>query len=140
VIFWDTSALVKCYSALEAGHERAKNLLLGERGHKGSILLWPEATSAVVRRTAPDRRLGDSILRLLKDHLQRFDLMPIDDAQVELAVKLIRRKALRGADAIHLAAALSLARELGKGALRFASSDGDQAAAAKAEGLKVIEP
>ena len=139
MIQWDTSALVKCYAALEKGHARARNLLLRERGHKGSVLLWPEAVSGIVRKLGTDRRVRESLLALLKGHLKHFDLLPVDQAQLELAVKLVCKHRLRSADAIHLAGALLLARDLGRARLRFATADIPQAAAARAEGLKVVE-
>jgi predicted nucleic acid-binding protein len=76
---------------------------------------------------------------MLEDHLKHFDLIPVDQAQLEVAVRLIRKHRLRSADAIHLAGALVLARELGRGRVRFATADVPQAVAAKAEGLKVVE-
>src|SRR2546428_517646 len=114
MIHWDTSALIKCYVALEEGHARARSLLLQEKGHKGSALVWPEAVSAIVRKLRGDRRLRDSLLNLLDEHLKQFDLLPVDQAQLELAVKLIQKHRLRSADAIHLAGALFLARDLGR--------------------------
>ncbi len=139
MIFWDTSALIKAYGSLEKGHARAKNLLLRERGHQGSVLLWPEAVSGIVRKLGPDRRIRDSLLDLLEEHLRHFCLVPISEQQMELSVRLIRKHGLRAADAIHLAAGLSLARELGRSKIHFATADGEQARAAKAEHLRVIE-
>jgi predicted nucleic acid-binding protein len=139
VIFWDTSALVKCYGGLEPGHARARSLLLQEKGHKGSSILWPEAVSAIVRKLGANRRIRESLLRLCEDHLKGFDLMPLDQGQLESAVRLIRKHGLRAADALHVAAALVLSRELGRTRIRFATSDALQARAARAEGLKVFE-
>jgi len=44
---------------------------------------------------------------------------------------------LRSADALHVAAAFLLSKELGRG-LRFVTSDVEQAAAARSEKLRVI--
>jgi len=139
MIFWDTSALIKAYGSLERGHARAKNLLLREKGHQGSALLWPEAVSGIVRKVGHDKRLRDSLLGLLEEHLRHFSLMPISDQQMDLSVRLIRKHGLRVADALHLAAGVSLARELGRSRLHFATADTEQAKAAKAEHLRVIE-
>ncbi len=138
MIFWDTSAIVKCYAALEADHARAKNLLLGSTGHAASVLLRPEATSALVRRSGSDRRLRDSLLELLAEHLRHFHIMAIDDHQIDVAVRLIRKHSLRGADGVHLAAAASLATAAGRRGFHFATADLPQAKAATAEGLRVI--
>lgn len=140
MIFWDSSALVRCYFAREEGHTRANNLLFSEHGHQGSVLILPEATSAIVRKLGPDRRLRDSILRILDEHLKQFNLLPLDDAQIDRAVLLIRRHGLTAADAIHLSAAVALAREIGRSRFRFATADRAQAAAAGAEGLRVVDP
>jgi predicted nucleic acid-binding protein len=139
MIFWDTSALIKAYGSLEKGHARAKNLLLRERGHQGSVLLRPEAVSGIVRKLGPDKRVRESLLDLLEEHLRHFCLVPISEQQIELSIRLIRKHGLRAADAIHLAAGISLARELGRSRIHFATADGEQARAAKTEHLRVIE-
>ena len=139
MIFWDTSALIKSYGTLEVAHERAKNLLIREKGHKGSSLLWPETVSGIVRKLGSNRRVRESLLGLLEKHLKHFDLLPITDDQIELSVKLVRKHRLRAADAIHLAAALLLSRIIGRKRIRFATADAAQADAARGEELKVIE-
>ena len=137
MIFWDTSALLRCYDGQEPSHLRAKNLLLREKGHLGSTLLALEASSGIVRRLK-GKGQRSVLLGLLKDHLRHFDLVPLDQAQVDRAVRLVERHGLRAADALHLAAALLLAREIGRRALRFLSADVEQVQAAAAEGLRFI--
>ena len=139
MIFWDTSALIKSYGTLETDHQRARNLLLKEKGHLGSVFIRPETVSGIVRKLGSDRRVRESLLGLLEEHLKHFDLVPIDDDQIKLSVRMIRKHRLRAADAIHLAAVMGLSRELGKRKLRFATADGLQARAARREGLRVIE-
>ena len=139
MIFWDTSALIKSYGTLEPAHERAKNLLVGEKGHKGSSLLWPETVSGIVRKLGTNRRVRDSLLALFEGHLKHFDLVPITEDQIELSVKLVRKHRLRAADAIHLAAALLLSRVIGRKRMRFVTADAVQADAAHGERLRVIE-
>ena len=139
MIFWDTSALIKSYGTLEAAHERAKNLLTREKGHKGSSLLWPETLSGIVRKLGSNRRVRESLLGLLEEHLKHFDLLPITDDQIELSVKLVRKHRLRAAEAIHLAAALLLSRIIGRKRMRFVTADAAQADAARGEEFKVIE-
>jgi uncharacterized protein len=138
MIFWDTSALIKCYGASERDHERALNLLSRERGHKGCVLLKLETIGGLVRKSGPDRALRESLLRLAEDHLSGFDLIPADPALLDLGARLILKHALRAADALHLAAAVSLARVLGRRKLHFATADAEQADAAAAEHLKTI--
>ena len=137
MIFWDTSALVRCYARLEPGHARAVNLLASRERQAGSVLLLPEATGALTRFAGSDRALRDKIMESMRTHLSKFDLLPADIAQAELAAHFTGEHGLKGADALHVASACILVRELRRG-LRFVTSDVEQAAAARAEKLKVI--
>lgn len=139
MIFWDASALVRCFSG-EPGTSRALHWLHHDERHQGSVLLVPETTSAIVRRIGRDRRLAEKYLGVLHEQFNRFTLIPVGEAQIERAVRLIRTHALTAADAIHVATAVLHARDLGRTAFRFATCDGPQAAAARAEGLRVVEP
>jgi hypothetical protein len=71
--------------------------------------------------------------------LKQFDLVPVDQVQIDLSVRLVRKHALRSAGAIHIAGALGLSRELRMARPRLATADRPQAAAARSEGLKVVE-
>lgn len=138
MIFWDTSALLRCYEGSQASHARAKNLLLRERGHCGSALLRIEAVSGIRRRFGRDRAILASLLKIMNGHVDHFDLQPVDAAVLERGIALVERHAIRAGDAIHLASAVLLSRDLGRRNVRFASADREQANAASAEGLKVI--
>ncbi len=138
MIFWDTSAFLKCYAATEADHARALNLLTREKGHKGCAMLPLETISGLVRKSGANRALRDSLLALTQSHLDTFDLLPLDRPLLDLGSRLVVRHALRAADAIHLAAALLLARDLGRRTLHFATADAEQASAAAGERLKVL--
>ena len=74
MIFWDTSALLRCYEGNQASHGRAKNLLLRERGHCGSALLRIEAVSGIRRRFGRDRAMLASLLKTMRGHVDHFDL------------------------------------------------------------------
>ena len=74
----------------------------------------------------------------LLEHLDHFDLSPLDERVLEKGIELVNHHALRAADAIHLAAAILLARDLGRRQMRFTTVDTEQAKAASAEGLRVI--
>jgi predicted nucleic acid-binding protein len=139
MIFWDTSALLRCYEGDQASHARARNLLLRERGHCSSALLRLEAVSGIRRRFGRDRAKVASLLRTVNAHIDHFDLQAIDEAVLEKGIPLVERHGLRAGDAIHLASALLLARDLGRRHIRFASVDREQTLAASAEGLKVIK-
>jgi len=137
VIFWDTSALVRCYSKNEPGHGRAANILASKERQSGSVILLPEATTALARMAGKNRALRDKVLRDVRSALAEFDLLPADIAQAELAARFGVEYGLRGADALHVAAGFLLARELGRG-VRFVTSDLHQASAARSEKLRVI--
>lgn len=137
MIFWDTSALVRCYSKSEPGQGRAANLLASPERHSGSVILLPESLGVLARMAGSDRALRDKVLKDVRSALARFEMLPADIAQGELAARFAVEHRLRGADALHVAAAFLLSRELARG-LRFVTSDVDQAAAAKSEKLRVI--
>ena len=138
-MFWDTSALVRCYAPLEPGHARAMNFLLAEKGHRASAFIVPELVSAVVRKLGRDRRNRDALLKTIEEHLEYFNLANVDEEHLKVTSRLIRSHSLRDGDALHLASAIIFGRGLGKRRIPFLTADAEQAAAAKAEKLKVIE-
>ena len=137
--FWDTSALVRCYEGNQPVNLRAKNLLLERKRRFGSALVRLEAISAICRRFGPNKAQRSSLLALLEEHLKHFSLSPVDERVLSRAELLVDRYALRAGDALHLSAASLLAKELDRRQLRFVTADEEQLAAAKAEGLKVID-
>ena len=138
-MFWDTSALVRCYAPLEPGHSRARNFLLAQGGHRASAFIVPEVVSAVVRKLGRDKRNREALLRTIEGHLEYFDLVTIDEEHLKVTSRLIRAHFLRAADALHLASAIILGRGLGKRRLPFLTADAEQATAARAEKLEVFE-
>jgi predicted nucleic acid-binding protein len=138
MIYWDTSALVLCYEPRAKDHSRARNLLLREK-HVACALIQVEAVSAVVRRLGDDKRKAKAILDKMEEHLRHFVLVPLGEEVLEKAAAMAWAHRLRAADAIHVAAARNLARDLGRASFRVATSDIEQAAAARAEGLRVID-
>lgn len=139
MIFWDTSALLRCYEANEPSHVRAKNLLLREKGHVGSALIRLEAVSGIRRRFARDKGMLSTLVRTVRGHLDHFDLAPLEERVLDKAMAVIERHALRAGDALHLASAILLSKDLGRRQFRFATVDDEQGIAASAEGLKVIQ-
>jgi len=67
----------------------------------GSVLLIPELL------TKPMREAAETELEALAALLSRLDLRPTDEATAELAAALGASYALRAADAVHLATAVS---------------------------------
>lgn len=137
MIFWDTSAFVRCYSRNEPGQSRAANLLASRERQSGSVLLLPETMAALARMAGSNRPLRDKVLRDARSALGEFELLPADIGQAEMAARFAVDHRLRGADALHVAAAFLLSKELARG-VRFVTSDVEQAAAARSEKLKVI--
>lgn len=137
MIFWDTSALVRCYAAREAGHDRAMSFLASRERMSGSVLLLPEVSGALSRLAGANRALAAGLLRKFREDVAVFELLPTDIAHAELAARFAGEQRLRGADAVHLATACLFAREFRRG-FHFVTSDVDQAAAARSEKLRVI--
>jgi predicted nucleic acid-binding protein len=138
-MFWDTSALIRCYSPHEPGHARARNFLLAEKGHRASAFIVPELVSAVVRKLGRDKRNREALLKTIEEHLEYFDLVNIDEEHMQVTGRIIKAHFLRAADALHLASAIILGRGLGKRRMPFVTADAEQAIAARAEKLKVFE-
>jgi len=78
-----------------------------------------------------------ALLRRHESDLGNFYRVPVDARQADRALRLVREHALRGADALHLAAAMELHDEIPRG-FRLCSSDREQLRAARAEGLRTI--
>jgi len=138
-MFWDTSALVRCYDPGESAHARARNFLLAEKGHKASAFIVPELVSAVVRKLGRDKRNREALLKTIHEHLAFFTLSTLDEEHLEFTTRLIKRYSLRAGDAVHVASALILRKGLGKRTLAFVTADGEQAEAAREEKLKVFQ-
>jgi predicted nucleic acid-binding protein len=123
--FWDTSALVKVYSAAEVGHHEAVRLLHGPRArplrHATSMLVAVELVSALVRR------LGASDLATLALHqLESFSQMEMSERHRDLGTRLARTGIARGPDTAIAAQALVLAAVSGA-RLEFITADALQA-------------
>lgn len=140
MIFWDTSAFVRGYATGEPGYGHVRSLLLQSGDHAASLLLRPEATGAVTRRFHPDRARVRTVLDLMQEHLREFVFVGLDPALAATASRLASVHRLRGADAVHLASALTLRREIGRRGFHFVTADHEQAAAGRSEGLRVVVP
>lgn len=137
MIYWDTSALLKAYNADEAQHARATNVKETRCRHVSSALLRVELLGAVCSRHFGNKSLMKALMREAHEDLKNWTLLAVDP-YLEPAGALCERHGLRGTDAIHLASALTLRREVTR-KFRFASADRRQLAAAKVERLTVID-
>lgn len=139
MIFWDSSALVRLL-VTEPGSPECCRLL---REDSVVVVWWGtpvECESALQRRLREGSLTsGDAAqARRALDHLAAAWLeVPPGEELRRLARRLLRTHPLRAADALQLAAALSLAGR-GKEKLRFVSADQRLAQAADIEGLEVV--
>jgi len=138
ILYLDTSSLIKLY--LDEEHS---NLVRSWAGQAEilctSRVALPETLSALARRWRAgdlDKESFHAIRQAVTDEWAGFSTIDLNE---ELAAELAARLALRGFDAIHLAAAIEVARIDGVPAF-FSSFDKQLNRAAKAEGLAVLDP
>lgn len=137
--FFDTSAFVKRYVE-ETGSSMVRTAL---RSHSVVVarVTLAEAAAAVARaaRTgALTEAQRDVILARLPEDFTKLSVIEIRPALVARVPGLVVRYPLRAYDAIQLAAAGSV-RQTGL-AVEMWCADGDLAAAAMAEGFRVVTP
>ena len=156
VFFLDTSALVRLY-VLESGWQWLRNLVRSATAEPPTVqlcfcdLALPEAFSALrqiaqkpdaAARGVSRAALRQTLPRVRSDLLGAAGFVAIPaSACMPLAADLVERREIRGADAVHLAAALT-ARDTLAGSLpfTFVSHDAQQCEAAQREGLPVMTP
>jgi predicted nucleic acid-binding protein len=127
VTYLDSSAIVKLVvrepeSTALRGHLRRRRPLVS------SALARTEVARAVLV-------LGAAVMRRAQDVLDRIELVRVND-RVLLAAGTILPPDIRSLDAIHLATASLLGRNLSE----LVTYDGRLASAARANGLKVVSP
>jgi predicted nucleic acid-binding protein len=146
--YFDSSALVKLYVA-ETGSEWVNTAVQAEEQARVWIakIGIVEAASAIARHhrtgniTSPKRDL--LFQALLFDSRNRLALISESNKIIALAVNITQKHPLRGYDAVHLAAALELNKQLSENQLSsiiFVSADENLNQAAFAEGLTVENP
>ncbi|MBI2920141.1 MAG: type II toxin-antitoxin system VapC family toxin [Planctomycetes bacterium] len=140
MIFWDTSAFARAFLPDESGHEHARNLLMNEPRNAGSALLWPETTSALLRRARARGSKKGFDVSGVRTILESFEIVDFNATLAAAAFEFVDRFLLSGSDAAHLATAVALARRAGRRWFTFATSDVDQAAAARWAGLRTVTP
>lgn len=139
ILYADTSSLVKRYVS-EPHRDEVLTWLSAADAVATSRVAYPEIAAALAAR----QRSGDiaaTKVGALVDTLSQTwgDYLVVDLDELRAAV-LALRHVLRGFDAIHLAAALTLRDALGNEGLVFSSFDSRLNRAATAEGLIVLEP
>lgn len=135
--YCDSSVLCKAFVE-EAGSTRVRDLLAQADELVVSRLGLVEVAAGLCR-AGRDGRLPQAELDVVRNALEKQSLGPLRilDVTAEAcatAVSLVCRYPLRGADALHLATALTASAEV------FVCSDERLLVAAASEGLKCINP
>ena len=138
ILYLDTSAVVKLYST-EPGSAETERLVMASRQVASSLIAYAETRAALARKFRM-RQMNQNEFNARKDEFELdwggFFKLPVDARVVRLAGELAERFGLRGYDAIHLATADQLYRQI-RSPIRFACFDSALNAAASRLGLKV---
>jgi len=141
MIYLDSSALVKRYVA-EDGSDAIDRLLADHPYTATSRLAYPEILSVLNRkhraREFSVRVLGELIAGFESDWGKLF-ILEFDGELLPIIKQAIRKHAIRGADAVHLASAMWL-RSVLKEDVIFACADAKLLHAARAERLLAFDP
>ncbi|MGH7312218.1 MAG: type II toxin-antitoxin system VapC family toxin [Candidatus Rokuibacteriota bacterium] len=139
ILYLDASALVKLYVE-EAGTPVVADRIAAAAAVATALITYAEARAALARHRR-DGALSVVDLRRAVRELDRewgaYNIVDLTDALVRSAGALAERHALRGYDAVHLAAALDL-RAAGAG-LEFCAFDTRLSRAARREHLVVSD-
>lgn len=127
-LYLDSSALIKRYLA-EEGREEVVTAMTSAESCSACRIGFVETVRAVVRAN------GGEALRRVESDWRALDVVDVDQALVVRAAELAINDGLRSLDALHLAAALSLAGEEG---LTFATWDARLHRVARAYGLRTL--
>lgn len=139
ILFADTSALIKLYM------EETGSAAMAERARRArialSVLAYAEVYSTFARRLREALLTGEEHDRLVdqfEHDWQSVIAVATRPDVVARVPRLVRQHPLRGADAVHLASALTL-QEAGL-EVTFAVADARLVEAAAKEGLEVFDP
>lgn len=149
IYYFDTSALVKRYFP-ETGTAWVQALTTYTTGHTivvAEIALVEAAAAFAAKHRAPGGitlQERDSALNLLLHHCTvEYQLIPMLRVILDHAVLLTQAYRLRGYDAVHLAAALTINQRYisaGFAPLTLISADSDMLTAARSEGIAADNP
>jgi len=138
ILFCDTSALMKLY-IVEPGSDLAKSLVAEAEAVAVVRIAWAEFHAALARRAREvpkDAAAVDDVRRALAEDWAHYLILEVSQSLVEKAGEFADAFALRGYDAIQLAAAHELATQAER-PVAFACADQRLARAAKILGLAV---
>lgn len=141
MIFLDASAAAKRYCE-ERGSDRVEELFQKVVPICSVILLRCELAS-VLNRKHRQGDLSDTERRaagnLLAHDLSQLRLLPVDDELITASVRLLDAYPLKALDSLYLAGALGF-QQFSSLPVLFVSADRQLLRAARAEGLKVLDP
>lgn len=140
--FLDTSALVKRYCE-EDGTDTVDRLIeSGDSEIIISSLAIIEAVSAIRRKQNNDdisqADVNALVSRLFAETLERFAVVPLEDAVFEFSFDLVLEDDLRTLDSLQLSTGLSVAK--GLDGLVFVTADATLATVGETRGLDVLNP
>lgn len=139
--YLDASAWVKRHQR-EDGSDWIARLWGPEVRFACATLGVVEVLATVARRHAGNTVAQDvtvAVLAAVQRDFAAFTQVPLNEAVLERATDLASRRRLRGADSVHLASALYL-RQVQTEQVVVVASDAELLAAARAEGLAVLDP
>lgn len=138
IAYFDTSAVIPLIVD-EATSDEARSVWLESERVVSARIVYAEGHAALAQAARSGRIDGDELAGAVASLIQLYeqlDLLEISDAIVRRAGALAEHHALRGYDAIHLAAA-ELVQVDG---LVFVAGDRDLCDAAETIGLEVVRP
>lgn len=139
MIYLDTSALIKRY-IWEAGSEQVRQLFKDKAMIITSKVAYPEVYAALTRRMREGDLTRDQhrqVCRLFEREWPAYLIVEVHDEILRLSRDLIEKYPLRGFDAIHLASAKSIGKQL-KTLITFGGADQRLLESAEAEGFKLL--
>lgn len=139
ILYLDSSSLFKCLIA-ETHSDEVVGWIDAAEGVATSRVTYPEVAAALAGRRAQGQILRDDLDAALRDLENVWPQCLVVDLAERLAAELAVRHVLRGFDAVHLAAAVTLSDAVGNDGVAFSSFDRRLNRAAAREGLIVLEP
>jgi predicted nucleic acid-binding protein len=140
ILYLDTSALVKIYVQETRSADVRENAKQAE-GLATSRIAYAEARAAFARKRR-EQGLSRADYRSVVDDLDQdwddYFIVDVSEGLVRAAGILAENHALRGADAVHLASAVTLGKHMSESVM-FMCFDGRLASAARKEDLRVLK-
>jgi uncharacterized protein len=136
IAYFDTSALIPLLIE-EPGSERSGRVWDAAEHVSSVRLIYAEARAALAQAARQGRLAVDDLAVVIEELgslYGQLDLLEVDDLLVRRAGELAQRHALRGYDAVHLAAAERVQHDT----TVVVAGDGDLCAAAEALGIAVV--